>query len=113
MSTSYWSTSEFSIDFAAGDQNANVLQIAIIDIDGDGDLDLVSARFLYPAEDRGVPIVIMLNDGSGAFTDATSVFFPGGAPTMVWPRDTVIADFNGDNRPDLYVADHGYDAPPY
>jgi hypothetical protein len=113
MTTSYWSTREFAIALGAGDQNGNALRNAIIDIDGDGDLDLVSSRFLYPAEDRGVPIAVMLNNGSGIFTDATSALFTGGVPTTVWPRDIVIADFNGDGRPDLYIADHGYDAPPY
>lgn len=29
------------------------------------------------------------------------------------PRKAIVADFNGDGRPDVFVACHGYDAPPF
>ena len=29
------------------------------------------------------------------------------------PRKAIVADFNGDRRPDVFVACHGYDAPPF
>ena len=29
------------------------------------------------------------------------------------PRKIIVADFNGDSKPDVFAACHGYDAPPY
>lgn len=31
----------------------------------------------------------------------------------IHPRKAIVADFNGDGRPDVFVACHGFDAPPY
>ncbi|WP_172202794.1 VCBS repeat-containing protein [Niveibacterium sp. COAC-50] len=31
----------------------------------------------------------------------------------IHPRKLIVADFNGDGRPDVFLACHGYDAPPY
>ncbi|MBL8987581.1 MAG: VCBS repeat-containing protein [Gemmatimonadetes bacterium] len=31
----------------------------------------------------------------------------------VHPRKALVADFNGDTKPDVFVACHGYDAPPF
>jgi FG-GAP-like repeat len=31
----------------------------------------------------------------------------------IHPRKAIVADFNNDGRPDVFVACHGYDAPPY
>lgn len=37
-----------------------------------------------------------------------------GAPTRcIHPRKAVVADFNADGRPDVFLACHGYDAAPY
>ena len=37
-----------------------------------------------------------------------------GAPARTeFGRQIIIADFNSDRRNDIFVADHGYDAPPF
>lgn len=33
--------------------------------------------------------------------------------TCLQPRQALVADFNGDGRPDVFLACHGYDAPPF
>src|SRR3954447_2677357 len=88
-------------------------EIQHIDVNADGYDDLIVAGLVFPLENRGMPITVYLNNGVGGFTDATATFFPSGAPTVVHPREIVTADFNGDGRPDIFIADHGYDASPF
>ena len=56
-------------------------------------------------------IEIHLNEG-GELVRSTSIF-AAGAPTVQHPTEIVLADFNGDGVIDIFVADHGYDAPPH
>ncbi len=74
------------------------------DIDGDGDLDLfVGGRVVpgkYPTAPRSY---ILMNDGTGVFTDATSTACKGlEQPGMI--TDAVWLDLNNDKQPDLIVA---------
>ncbi len=85
-------------------------EYAVMDVDGDGDLDIVCARF---GMETGTPLLVLLNDGNGGFVDGTSTIFPSGAPLTVHPRGIAIADYNGDGRQDVFIADHGYDAAPF
>ena len=84
--------------------NTYVHEYAMLDVDGDGDQDIVCARFGPPAEFAGIPIQILLNDGTGGFIDGTSIIFPSGAPLTYHPRGIAIADYNGDGRVDLFIA---------
>jgi Ca2+-binding RTX toxin-like protein len=111
MPSNYVST-EFSIPLRGGLETASVHEVAVGDFTGDGKLDVVLSYFLYPLEDRGVPIRALVGDGAGGFADQTSALFVN-APTTVHARETVAADFNRDGRLDLFIADHGYDAAPF
>jgi hypothetical protein len=55
----------------------------------------------------------LINDGTGGFTDKTSQIISGPIPQTIHPRKIVIADFNGDGKPDIFIADHGYDVAPF
>lgn len=70
-----------------------------LDLGMDGDLDIV-----YPI--RG-DLIILENNGNGDFVRNSSLRILDENIIIDWPRDLAIADFNGDGRVDLFIADHG------
>ena len=78
------------------------------DIDGDGDLDIVTANAdvdLSVGRIADSRSRAYLNDGSGVFTDASEAVFGAGATGT--GLDLEFADFDGDGRPDFYLASRG------
>lgn len=80
----------------------------LVDVDGDGDLDIVTANAdvdLSVGRIADSRYRAYLNDGNGVFTDASEdVFGPGATGTGL---DLEFADFDGDGRPDFYMASRG------
>ena len=87
-------------------------QIAVADFNGDGHQDILIARDARDAQ-HTLPVTILLGDGKGGFTDGTSSILEGDVPRTQYPRQIVIADFNGDRRPDVFIADTGGDHAPF
>lgn len=80
----------------------------LVDVDGDGDLDIVTANAdvdLSVGRIADSRYRAYLNDGSGVFTDASDEVF--GAGTRGTGLDLEFADFDGDGRPDFYLASRG------
>ncbi len=76
-----------------------------IDVDGDGDLDLISANLdALAGRPANAPYRVYLNDGAGFFVLAERVL-PSTAVGNGF--DIEWADFNGDQRPDLFLASRG------
>jgi len=83
----------------AGDYiGASAYQVATGDFNGDGNLDLAVIN------NDSNNLSILLGNGDGTFQTATTIALPAG---IISPEAIVTADFNGDGRTDLAVAE-GY-----
>ncbi len=71
-----------------------IVGVALADFNGDGKLDLVAADY---ATTPGV-VWVLLGNGDGTFQAPVS--YPAGAS----PHGVAVADFNGDGKPDIAVA---------
>ena len=78
--------------------------IAYLDLDGDGDTDI------FMSDIRKTPEVY-LNNGNEYFAFDSSFF--DNPPVIQHPRKAITGDFNNDGKEDIYVANHGYDWPPF
>ncbi|CAN5917576.1 hypothetical protein BH11GEM1_BH11GEM1_20970 [soil metagenome] len=82
------------------------------DYDGDGDADLVRIEYSFPkSTPYGGTTRVFRNDG-GTLSDATAQVLAGNV-VPDHARDFEIRDFTGDRVPDIYVAQHGFDAAPF
>ena len=81
--------------------------ITLADVDQDGDLDVVTANLGNPADPQPTrSLTLLLNDGTGAFTIATSTLFPlveKSFPIALdgVPGEVAVVDLNGDHAVDL------------
>jgi FG-GAP-like repeat len=91
-------------------QGVNFLVVA--DFNGDGSQDVLVIRSLAFSP-RTFPVVLLASRGDGTFADQTSRTFSGDVPRTSQARRVIVADFNGDRRPDVFVADSGEDLPPF
>jgi len=76
-----------------------------VDMDGDGDLDVLVASmgYVYPNNDKIGTIYILENDGRQRFTPRIV------AENICRVTDVQAGDFNGDGKMDLAVVQFGYD----
>ena len=88
---------------------------AVFDINGDGYSDIIGTGSYYPPESYppvARPGFVLLGSPSG-FMAAAADQFPASTMLDVHAREIAFADFNEDGVTDFYIADHGYDAPPF
>lgn len=91
-------TFEAPTSLATGGQTASV---AVGDLNGDGKPDIVAT--VFDNNGNNGQVLVFLQSASTPGTFATGVSYPAGAQ----PEAVRIADVNGDNLPDLVVANHG------
>jgi hypothetical protein len=89
-----------------------VSQLAVADLNGDGRPDLIATSSAFQSQ-QTFPVTVLVNDRRGGFVDHTQSLFSGDVPVTQNARELVVADFNGDRRPDVFIADHGDDRAPF
>ncbi len=92
--------------------SSNTEELFIIDYNSDNKNDLIVPRIVYPPTYPATyaPIQCVKNNGTMVFTNDSPII---GVDSLVHPRDFAIADFNGDDKSDIIIADHGTDVNPF
>jgi len=80
-------------------------QAAPVDVDGDGDVDLVVPMFADVAYTTARPNVLLMNDGSGTYTRDTEGRIPELTPDTDWTLSIGAGDVDGDGAPDLFLGE--------
>ena len=82
------------------------------DFNGDGKIDLFVSQIIANGRQNS-PVIVLLGDGSGGFSDGTSLLFKNDIPELVFASRLFSADFNNDGKPDIFVPDFGKDELPF
>ncbi len=79
--------------------------VAFLDIDGDGDEDIITGNTNGARFGGDSPFSVYLNDGKGKFTDVTGTILPESIKGRGFDIDFV--DLNGDDKKDLFLSNRG------
>jgi len=79
--------------------------VAFLDIDGDGDADIMTGNTNGARFGGETPFSVYLNDGNGKFNDATGTLLPESVKGRGFDID--FQDFNGDGIKDLFLSNRG------
>jgi hypothetical protein len=85
------------------------IEPAVLDLEKDGDQDLVIFNSRYVEPGPSGTVYVWRNDDTGRFQDATASALAGGSLTADLTREVEVLDANGDGLTDIFGAQHGYD----
>jgi hypothetical protein len=84
----------------------NILAVSFLDINGDGNDDIYyNSSFGQNVRTRGKIFIFKNGDYILDSTYTTT--------SLIHPRKSIVGDFNNDKMPDIFVAAHGDDRPPF
>jgi hypothetical protein len=108
FSQSYFSYDTIVLPF----NSKNSEELFVIDYNSDNKKDFFVPRLAWPPTYPATysPIQCVRNNGAMSFTNESPII---GFDSLVHPRDYAIADFNGDGKSDIIIADHGTDVNPF
>jgi hypothetical protein len=86
-------------------------QGALVDYNNDGLLDFIGSVGIAGSSSSTVPVRVWKNMGDGTFIEDMAAL--SSAIGVQHGRQWLVADFDGDGKDDIYVADHGWDNPPF
>ncbi len=78
------------------------------DLDGNGTRDLLHLNSNAGGGEAAGTVFVYRNDGTGHFQDATASVLPDGATRIDQPSSAEVADLDGDDRADIFVAQQGH-----
>lgn len=79
--------------------------VAFLDIDRDGDMDIMTGNTSGPRFEVSSPFSVYINNGKGKYTDATGAFLPSKIKGKGFDID--FEDLNGDGIKDLFLSNRG------
>ncbi|MEL7146053.1 MAG: VCBS repeat-containing protein, partial [Bacteroidota bacterium] len=79
--------------------------VAFLDIDNDGDPDIMTGNTNGPKFDGMTPFSVYRNDGTGNFSDVTGTILPPGISGRGFDID--FMDINKDGKKDLFLSNRG------
>ena len=86
----------------------NILAVAFLDINGDGNDDIFYNSSFGKIDRTDGQIFIYKN---GDYVLDNSYFTT--PPSLIHPRKAIVGDYNNDKMPDIFIAAHGDDRPPF
>jgi len=87
------------------DDNNRCFGVAFLDIDHDGDMDIMTGNTNGPKFEEDTPFSVYINNGKGKFSNATGSFMPSTIKGRGFDIDFI--DLNGDGIKDLFLSNRG------